>query len=98
MTKSSNKAAITLQVTAGRQAGDCFRLTDHQTLIIGRSMDAHSRLSSARECSRFHCRLEIKPPEARIVDLGSRNGTKVNGKRVDESFLKHELLRFTTRD
>jgi pSer/pThr/pTyr-binding forkhead associated (FHA) protein len=33
--------------------------------------------------SRHHCRLEIEPPVVQIADLGSSNGTYVNGKRVD---------------
>ena len=79
---------IVLHVTAGPQSGERFEFTDHQTCIIGRSRDAHIRLSDNRQFSRFHCRLEINPPSVVIVDLGSTNGTKVNGKRVETATLK----------
>lgn len=79
---------IVLHVTEGPQSGERFQFTDHQTCIIGRSRDAHIRLSDNRQFSRFHCRLEVNPPSVLIVDLGSTNGTKVNGKRVETATLK----------
>jgi pSer/pThr/pTyr-binding forkhead associated (FHA) protein len=36
-----------------------------------------------RLISRRHCRLDIDPPLVRIEDLGSSNGTYVNGQRVE---------------
>jgi pSer/pThr/pTyr-binding forkhead associated (FHA) protein len=36
-----------------------------------------------RLISRHHCRLDIDPPLVRVEDLGSINGTYVNGQRVD---------------
>jgi hypothetical protein len=33
--------------------------------------------------SRYHCQLDIDPPGVRVQDLGSRNGTFVNGRPVD---------------
>jgi pSer/pThr/pTyr-binding forkhead associated (FHA) protein len=33
--------------------------------------------------SRHHCELEIDPPALQVRDLGSRNGTYLNGKEVD---------------
>src|SRR5579864_3664046 len=38
--------------------------------------------------SRFHCEVLIDGPEARIRDLGSRNGTVVDGVRAVEVFLR----------
>lgn len=78
---------IVLQITAGPQSGDKFRFTDHQTCIVGRSREAHIRLSNSRKFSRYHCRLEINPPNVVVIDLGSTNGTKVNGKRVESASL-----------
>jgi hypothetical protein len=79
---------IELHVTAGPQSGERFQFTDHQTCIIGRSREANIRLSDNRQFSRFHCRLEVNPPSVLIVDLGSTNGTKVNGKRVETASLR----------
>ena len=37
--------------------------------------------------SRFHFLIEINPPRLRLLDLGSSNGTKVNGQKLMESEL-----------
>lgn len=36
--------------------------------------------------SRRHCRLEVQPPTMRIRDLGSKNGTFVNGMDIGRRF------------
>jgi len=33
--------------------------------------------------SRCHCRLDIDPPNIRVQDLSSSNGTYINGKKVE---------------
>ncbi|MBX3229402.1 MAG: sigma 54-interacting transcriptional regulator [Labilithrix sp.] len=38
--------------------------------------------------SRFHCEIVLDGPNARIRDLGSRNGTVVDGVRVADAFLR----------
>ena len=35
--------------------------------------------------SRHHCVLDIAPPAIHVRDLGSRNGTFVNGVRIDDT-------------
>src|SRR5262249_19477386 len=35
-----------------------------------------------RVVSRHHCLLDIDPPDVRVQDLGSRNGTYINGRRI----------------
>lgn len=83
-TKSKDKASVELQVTRGPSAGRTIEFTDHQTLTIGRSPEAQLKLSPHAGVSRFHCRLEINPPEIRIIDLNSRNGTHVNGRKIEK--------------
>ena len=56
--------------------------------MIGRSDDSHFCLPQDRFFSRHHCILEIAPPQAFIRDLGSTNGTFVNGQRVETAYLK----------
>ncbi|APZ95556.1 protein kinase domain-containing protein [Fuerstiella marisgermanici] len=85
--KPPNTAAVTLKVTEGPSAGRVLQYTNHQTCILGRSKEAQLRLSPNRQFSRFHCRLEISPPEVAVVDLGSTNGTKVNGQRIETAML-----------
>lgn len=57
--------------------------------MIGRSEDAQFCLPQDRFFSRHHCILEIAPPQCFLRDLGSTNGTYVNGVRVETAHLKH---------
>lgn len=86
--ESGQNFSVILQVTHGPMKGHVLKFNDHQTCIVGRSKKAHLRLSSNPEFSRFHCRLEIKPPHIVVADLGSTNGTKVNGQRVQSATLQ----------
>lgn len=80
---------VTLHVVAGPQTGRDFTFEQHDTFMIGRSEDAHFCLPHDRFFSRHHCLLEIAPPQAFLRDLGSTNGTFVNGIRVETAHLKH---------
>jgi eukaryotic-like serine/threonine-protein kinase len=80
---------VTLNVVAGPQTGRTFSFEQHDTFMIGRSEDSQFCLPHDRYFSRHHCIIEIAPPQAFLRDLGSTNGTFVNGLRVDTSYLKH---------
>ena len=79
---------VTLRVIAGPQKGRVFTFDQHETFMIGRSEDAHFCLPQDRFFSRHHCILEIAPPQIFLRDLGSTNGTFVNGIRVETAHLK----------
>lgn len=79
---------VTLRVLAGPYHGQEFIFDQHDTFLIGRSENAHLYLPEDRFFSRHHCLLEIAPPRCFLRDLGSTNGTFVNGQRVQEVFLK----------
>ena len=79
---------VTLHVVAGPQIGRDFTFDQHDTFMIGRSEDAQFCLPQDRYFSRHHCILEIAPPQAFLRDLGSTNGTYVNGMRVETAHLK----------
>lgn len=71
---------VTLKVTAGPLAGRTFAYDRHDTFLFGRSPDCHAELSADdTTASRHHFLLEVNPPQARLRDLGSLNGTHVNG-------------------
>ena len=78
---------VNLKVTAGPYKGRIFSFTQHDTFLIGRSPDAHLCLPEDRYFSRNHCLLEMNPPHSYLRDLGSTNGTFLNGHRVQDAFL-----------
>lgn len=80
---------VNLRVLAGPYTGRVFSFTQADTFLIGRTEDSHLYLPDDRFFSRHHCLLEITPPHCRLRDLGSTNGTYVNGERVTESLLKN---------
>jgi pSer/pThr/pTyr-binding forkhead associated (FHA) protein len=78
---------ITLIVTRGPLAGQKFVFTEETSCVIGRSRDCTIVLPQEVEhldVSRHHCLLEIAPPILRIRDLGSLNGTFVNGRKIGQ--------------
>ncbi|MBX9581970.1 MAG: FHA domain-containing protein, partial [Gemmataceae bacterium] len=80
---------VRLVVTAGPHAGREFAFDQHDTVLVGRSKDAHLRLSyDDPYFSRRHFLVEVNPPRVRVLDLDSRNGTLVNGRRVRDAELK----------
>lgn len=62
-----------------------FKLEREQT-VIGRDEGARLRIPLAN-VSRRHCELHVDEDELRVKDLGSANGTFVNGRRVRQSEL-----------
>ena len=80
---------LNLRVLAGPYQGRVFTFTQADTFLIGRTTDSHLYLPEDRFFSRHHCILEITPPHCRLRDLGSTNGTFVNGQRVSEADLKN---------
>jgi eukaryotic-like serine/threonine-protein kinase len=80
---------VNLKVTAGPYKGRIFSFTQHDSFLIGRSPDAHLCLPDDRYFSRHHCLLEMNPPHSHLRDLGSTNGTFLNGHRVSNAFLKN---------
>ena len=63
------------------------REVDQQKIVIGRSRDCDIQLADAN-VSRRHAELRQEGASYWIVDLGSTNGTEVNGKRVKRAKLR----------
>jgi hypothetical protein len=57
------------------------RIYDQNPLVIGRSLEAHVGITDAG-VSRLHLELSIKGDVITLVDLGSANGTFVNGQKI----------------
>jgi pSer/pThr/pTyr-binding forkhead associated (FHA) protein len=60
---------------------------DHPSVIVGRHTQCDARLDSQR-VSRRHCILTEDRGELVVRDLGSTNGTWINGRRVEHGRLK----------
>lgn len=54
---------------------------EKEEFLIGRAPDCDLRLPLAG-VSRHHCMLRVAPDEVTVIDLGSSNGTYLNGQRV----------------
>jgi hypothetical protein len=79
-----------LKVVRGPFAGEKIQMPLGK-LLIGRAKDCHLRLDSP-SVSQHHCVLLLDEYTFRIRDLGSHNGTVVNGRRIGthESVLLHD--------
>ena len=66
-----------------------FRIQSGTVKTMGRTARADFIVDAAL-ISRIHCRLTADPSDQLVVeDLGSTNGTIVNGKKIDRSVLRH---------
>src|SRR3954463_13759678 len=70
-----------LLIVRGRAASDMVPLGDGVT-SVGRQDDCQLRIKSS-QVSRKHCELFEKKGILLVKDLGSSNGTFVNGKRIE---------------
>jgi hypothetical protein len=79
-----------LRVLSGPHAGETIQV-GRGKLLIGREEDCHLRPES-EFVSRHHCVLLLDDYTLRIRDLGSKNGTFVNGRRIgtSETILLHD--------
>ena len=77
-----------LIVVSGKSAGKAIGLK-HGKLLIGRADECDVR-PLGEEVSRRHCLLETEGDGLGVKDLGSRNGTYVNGVRIEELVQLHD--------
>ena len=69
-----------LEIRTGQQVR---RFPLHGRVVLGRGDEADLRLDDHR-VSRVHCRLEPVNGGVKVTDLGSSNGTKVNGEKIED--------------
>jgi len=78
-----------LVVIAGAHLGEIFPVEGE--IIIGRELDANLRLAEDEGVSRRHARVTPVADGALLTDLGSQNGTFVDGEKVQERVLKEGM-------
>jgi predicted component of type VI protein secretion system len=71
-----------LIVASGKSAGRTIAIK-RTKLLIGRAEECDVRPLS-EEVSRRHCAVHVGPADVWVEDLGSRNGTFVNGEKIGE--------------
>jgi len=69
-----------LIVASGKSAGRAIAIKRNK-LLIGRAEECDVRPLS-EDVSRRHCAVHVGPSEVWVEDLGSRNGTFVNGDKI----------------
>ena len=80
-------ATVTLTVIRGPLDGKEFVYDQRSICILGRADDCDPRLpddDAHRTVSRHHCLIDINPPDVRIRDFGSLNGTHVNETKIGQ--------------
>jgi pSer/pThr/pTyr-binding forkhead associated (FHA) protein len=84
---SSSEARFGLRFISGKYQGGEYALAEGQEIVIGRSSELDMVLVEEM-VSRKHARIALNDGVISIADLGSTNGTFVNGEKVDEGTLK----------
>ena len=74
---------ITLTVTKGELEGKTFEFEEPDRVYVGRQEDCGIVLPE-NTVSRYHCLLDINPPEVSLQDFGSLNGTYLNDMKIGQ--------------
>src|SRR5688572_21749829 len=91
-------------ILAGENAGRSYRVDEQ--VVIGRSDDVHVCING-NDVSRHHARIYREARRYFVADLGSRNGTRLNGVPIEKAELTFgdrvtigtsAILLFTQRD
>jgi serine/threonine-protein kinase len=72
---------VGLRLVRGARANETITLEDNQSVILGRGTEATFRIQDP-SISRRHCQISNTSRGLLIADLGSSNGTYVNGQRL----------------
>lgn len=77
-------AKVILTGVKGPMNGCKYRFDERMLCLIGRAENCALQItgSDADGVSRHHCMLDVQPPKAFLQDLGSINGTFLNGRNI----------------
>ncbi len=76
-----------LIVRHGEYAGRSFPIAEGERKTIGRAPNCEISLPGIEGLSRYHCTVENREHRLQVTDLGSLNGTFIDGERVKEGVL-----------
>jgi pSer/pThr/pTyr-binding forkhead associated (FHA) protein len=85
------KSAVAISVLTGPHKNRRFTFEGPVRFTVGRAEGCLIRFSGDNRdlmISRRHCEVKIDPPHAQLRDLGSLNGTYLNGKRLEPTKVK----------
>jgi len=80
-------SGLALRFISGKYQGGEFPLEEGREIVIGRSSDLDMVLVEEM-VSRRHARISVEGGKILIEDLGSTNGTFVNGEKIERSSLR----------
>jgi eukaryotic-like serine/threonine-protein kinase len=82
---------VILEMISGPQKGNNFVFERPEAFVIGRKKNerVQFRIPRDRYLSRYHMLIEVNRAECLLRDLGSTNGTMVNGRPVKTTVLHH---------
>lgn len=91
---------VIFKIIEGSLTGEEFVFEEKGLCLIGRSADCALQIPKEKDMkiSRRHCLLILDPPNVRIRDLGSRNGTTVNGELLDSGSITDQPDKMTPVD
>jgi serine/threonine-protein kinase len=75
---------MTLRALTGDLRGQEFTFHGPAYCVLGRSRTCQLRLPGDGTVSRQHCLIELEPDGVWAQDLGSLNGTHVNGEKIGQ--------------
>lgn len=76
-------AKVTFTVLKGALIGREYSYDGKETLILGRQGDCNIVIPE-NTISRYHCMIEVSPPDVAVRDFGSLNGTFLNGRKIGQ--------------
>ena len=84
ITRDDERLSISFREVEGANVGQIYSVNVKE-MTVGRGKAARIRFADPTNTrSRVHARFDLKDERIYITDLGSKNGTYVNGERIDK--------------